>query len=407
MLLVLLPIAPTALLVKSMVKAERERYEEIRNAAAVEQRFAAVTSLARFPYKPPGPLAESPQGQLERLAAHLGTDLGGIPFAGEGDAGRLLIGTHLPENAETFEIPEAYLGKLPLASLHILFEQPEYHPTFPILEVVILGVVLVGLLAGWAVNRQLKINQLENDSIAMIAHELKTPVSSSRVMLESLSEGTVRGAEATRDYLNILLSENKRMHSLIENFLTHARLEGKGIAMSLGPLDISAVIKEAGSIYLPRFETAGGKFVVIAPPKGTMVLADRAAVLRILGCLLDNAIKHSLDPPEVVLRAEVRGNSTQVRVADRGPGIPQKESAKIFDKFYQIDQRLERAREGCGLGLAIARKFANSMRGGLSVSANPGGGSCFVLSLPNCRSLESEQLNADPALSRQVPPTSG
>ncbi len=151
------------------------------------------------------------------------------------------------------------------------------------------------------------------------------------------------------------------------------------------PLEISEVLEETRRIYLPRFEEAGGSIAVVPPAEKTLVMADRPAVFRILGCLLDNAIKYSDRAPEVVIRTQSRGNSTQIRVADRGPGIPREESAKIFDKFYQIDQRLERSREGCGLGLTIARKLATAQGGTLMVTSNPGGGACFVLSLPDYR----------------------
>lgn len=388
LLLVLLPIAPAALFMRSMILVENKNRDTFNREAAQEQRFLAIASINRFLQTTPRPLQKPTHVLLQNLTDHLQSDLGKVRLEGRNQSGSLLLGEEFPEDTSFITISKEYLGDLPINSLHILPKPPDYEGSFPIGEISILSLVLViGIMAGGAVNRQLKINEIENHSLAMIAHELKTPIASSRVMLDSLKEGIVSSKDAVQEYLGILLTENLRMHDLVENFLTHAKLEGKGISMHLEPLQVSDVFQEIEKSYLPRFKSAAGSLTFPGKEsEGAMVMADRPAFLRILLCLLDNALKYSNAVPVATLSVVIQGNTTQIRVADRGPGIPQSERAKVFDKFYQIDRRLERSQEGCGLGLAIARKLAIAQGGKLSVEANPRGGSCFVVSLPTYRS---------------------
>ena len=379
-LLVLLPLAPGALVGWSMYQKEKTRHQEqtVSALAAEERRATEVISRITWP---------SPEPDRGDLADHLRQSLN-VPFSAIGDDGQLIAGEPLHPSSSERVLSIRFPDQLPLSSVTILVREPDYTFAIPAHEVAVLVVVFVGLLAGWAVTRQLRINEIANDSLSTVAHELKTPISSSRVLLESLSSGSVSGTKDTQEYVDILLTENARLQDLAENFLTHSKLEGGGMAMDKAPLPVASLLENVVERFLPRAAKRGGTIELTLSDSGerggeAMVYGDRGALLRLLGCLVDNALKYSPDAPEICIRAKESAGRIDIEVADRGIGIPIDRQRRVFDKFYQVDQRLRRQQGGCGLGLAIAKRLVKEHKGEISMARNPGGGTIVHLSLPS------------------------
>jgi len=235
----------------------------------------------------------------------------------------------------------------------------------------------IAVLAALVVSRQLHLRELENSAVATVAHELKTPLASSRVLLETLLNDRIEDPEKRREYLEILRRENARLAQLTEAFLVSGRLHS---ADQRERLELRSIIKEAVSARPDRLE------LEMAEGPST-VLGDREALLTALGNLIENALKFSQDRVQVNMHP-MRGEIA-ISVIDHGIGIPRPERRRVFQRFYQVDRKLSRVTEGCGLGLSIVREIAEAHGGRVELKSTPGAGSTFTFILPRAESSAS------------------
>jgi len=245
--------------------------------------------------------------------------------------------------------------------------------------VLILG---VGGFAGRGVGRQMKLNRLKNDFIATISHELKTPLSSMRVLADTLLEGDYKDQQTAREYLELICKENKRLSRLIDNFLTFSRMERNKQAFEMeqaGPAEIGRAAAEA---VKTKFSKGRCDLALDIADDLPDVLADRDAMVTVLVNLLDNAYKYSRDDKRIELKAYADDGSVCFVVRDNGIGISRRVAKKIFKRFYQADRTLSRRAEGTGLGLSIARFIVDAHNGTISVDSKPEQGSTFMVRLP-------------------------
>jgi signal transduction histidine kinase len=258
-----------------------------------------------------------------------------------------------------------------------------------------LGAALVGMLvlailaAGGLLVRQARLSELEaaqkTSFVANVSHELKTPLTTIRLYAELLAEGRVRDEAKRADYLATIGQETQRLGRLVANVLDFSRLEQGKKKYAASPLDLAAELRRLADVHGPRLAAAGLALRVEAP--GTLqATTDRDAVEQIVLNLLDNACKYAAEGGEVALRLSAEGTlaggAVRLTVADRGPGVPEAQRERIFEKFHRVDERLTAEKAGAGLGLSIARQLARGLGGDLRCEAAPEGGALFVLTLP-------------------------
>ena len=238
-----------------------------------------------------------------------------------------------------------------------------------------------GLLTVQAVGKQVKTNKLKNDFIATVSHELKTPLASMRVLVDTLLEGNYRDQQQVTEYLQMTAQENERLSRLIDNFLSFSRMERNKQAFEFSKTNPAVIAKAAAEAVKTKF--AGGKcnFKLTINEDLPYVLADRDAIVTVLVNLLDNAYKYSYDDKKIELRVESKNGEVRFRVSDNGIGMSSRAMRKIFNRFYQVDRSLARRAEGCGLGLSIAKFIVDAHKGSISVDSKPGEGSTFTISL--------------------------
>ncbi len=231
-----------------------------------------------------------------------------------------------------------------------------------------------------ALSRQLKLSELKSTSVATVAHELRTPLAAMRMLVDTLREGRVRTEEQRREYLDLMASENERLSRLAENFLSFSRLDRGTQALRFEAVSPRAAADRAVMPLKARLEAASFTFDV--PDDLPSVHADLDALTQVLGNLLDNALKYTGDEKRIALRARAGGKNVTFSVEDNGLGISPSQRAAIFRPFYQVDQKLSRSREGCGLGLAIVRRIVEAHGGEIEIAGEPGKGSVFSVKLP-------------------------
>jgi signal transduction histidine kinase len=241
--------------------------------------------------------------------------------------------------------------------------------------------VAAGLLAARVVGKQIKTNKLKNDFIATVSHELKTPLASMRVLVDTLLEGSYRNQQQVTEYLELVSKENERLTGLIENFLTFSRMERNKQAFAMARTSPAAIARDAAEAVKTKFSRGQCSFKMNIPDDLPDVTADRDAMVTVLVNLLDNSYKYSYDEKRIELSVSSEDGSVCFCVSDNGTGMSRRSVKKIFKRFYQVDRSLARNAEGCGLGLSIAKFIVDAHKGSIIVSSKPGEGSIFTVRL--------------------------
>ena len=215
-----------------------------------------------------------------------------------------------------------------------------------------------------------------------VAHDLRTPMTRLRVTAEAAlaSDDPVKQREALSD----CLEESERVLSMLTTLMDISEAETGTMQLNITPVDLVKVIGEVRDLYEDAADEAGVAFSVDAP-SDILVGADRDRLRQAIANLVDNAIKYTPRGGRVDVRVERAPNAVEIRVGDTGPGIPDRDLPRIFDRLYRGDQ--SRATRGLGLGLSLVRAYVEAQGGTVSVESRPGTGSTFTIRLPNLSSL--------------------
>jgi signal transduction histidine kinase len=247
---------------------------------------------------------------------------------------------------------------------------------------VILVILLVGLFAGQAVGRQIRLNKMKNNFIATVSHELKTPLASMRLLVDTLLEKRVRDEAHAEEYLNMIARENERLTRVIENFLSFSRMERNRNAFTMLPTAPTDIVENAVESICTKYKANGCKLEMDLTEDLPEITVDADALVTVLINLLDNACKYTGADKQIRLSLTVDNEEICFAVADNGIGLTRRQIHKIFNHFYQVDSSLARSSEGCGLGLSIVQFIVNAHKGRIDVESRPGEGCTFSVYLP-------------------------
>lgn len=247
---------------------------------------------------------------------------------------------------------------------------------------VIGAMAITGLFVGQSFRKQMRLARLKTDLVAAVSHELKTPLSSMRLLVDSLLSDAEFDAKKTREYLQLVAGENLRLTRLVENFLTFSRIERNRQRFEFERIEPADIVASAAGVVRERLNGADCDFTVNVEPGLPAIHADPDALLTALVNLLDNAWKYTRSEKRICLRATREAGQVVFAVEDNGIGIAAREQKRIFRRFYQVDARLARETGGCGLGLTIVESIARAHGGSVRVASQVGAGSTFSLCLP-------------------------
>lgn len=251
-----------------------------------------------------------------------------------------------------------------------------------------LGVLLSALIiAGVVLNttflvREINRNAKHDAFINAVTHELKTPVASIRLYVETLQ---TRAVDETKrnEFYRIILADSDRLLGTIEQILRTGRLGASSRKPHLAPMELSELVGECVTrARILHHLTA--ESLAYDPASRLPILGDSDEVRAAVSNLIDNAVKYSGSEVNIEVTAIAsNGRFAEVHVKDRGAGIPQPELKRIFKRFYRIHGPLSTRIKGTGLGLYIVRSVAKRHGGrAWAESAGPGRGSTFVLQFP-------------------------
>jgi signal transduction histidine kinase len=247
---------------------------------------------------------------------------------------------------------------------------------------VVVLILILAVLVGRAIARQRRLTRLKNDLLATVSHELKTPLASMRLLVDTLLETGIHDSQRVLEYLRLIARENVRLSRLVDNFLTFSRMEQSRQGFEKEPIQAETVVEAAAASVADRFSASGCLFEVKIAPKLPTLVADHDALVTVLLNLLDNAYKYSKEERHIVLRGYRENGQVCFAVGDNGIGLDRRMAGKIFDRFYQVDQSLSRDGSGCGLGLSIVKLIVSAHGGSVDVDSRPGEGSTFTVRLP-------------------------
>ncbi len=244
------------------------------------------------------------------------------------------------------------------------------------------GIAALSILMAGYLRRQIRLTRLKNDLIATVSHELKTPLASMRLLVDTLRDGHYQDTQLVQEYLQMISKENARLSSLIEGFLTFSRMERKKTKFDQSLLQPREIIDAALEAVGDRLQAPGCTLDLDLSPELPAVIGDKDALITVLVNLLDNALKYSGDEKQIRLRGYSSDGHVYLEVQDNGIGFPRSAGKKIFDRFYQVDKTLSRSTGGCGLGLSIVEFIISAHSGNVSAKSQPGKGSTFTVQLP-------------------------
>lgn len=256
--------------------------------------------------------------------------------------------------------------------------------------VLLMALVITGVVVTLrSMRRELALSKLQVDFVSNISHELKTPLTSIRMFVDTLQSGRVRGdPERMEECLSLLSGETDRLSRRISRVLDWARMEAGRRTFKIEKVSAVDIAKEAMDAFRSQFllgELLGELDVEVeveVPEDLPELYVDRDAIIEAVLNLLSNAYKYSQAPRQIRLTASVRGTLVGIAVSDNGRGIARQDKGRVFEKFYQVDNLLSRSTEGSGLGLAIVRTVVQNHGGSVTLESRLGQGSTFTLWLP-------------------------
>jgi two-component system phosphate regulon sensor histidine kinase PhoR len=227
------------------------------------------------------------------------------------------------------------------------------------------------LLLAREVTEETRAAATRRDFVANASHELRTPVAAIRGAAETLLSGALERPEAARAFVEIVHRQAERLARLTQDLLDLSRLESRQWRFELLPVDLLVLSRTAVELHLPAAQKKGLQLRVEVPA-GISVLGDQRALEQVLVNLVDNAVKYTATG-SVTIAAERQGERVVITVADTGPGIEPRHLARLFERFYRVDQGRAREAGGTGLGLAIAKHLVQGMAGEITVESGAEG----------------------------------
>jgi two-component system sensor histidine kinase SenX3 len=242
-----------------------------------------------------------------------------------------------------------------------------------------------------------RAQSIRNDFVANVSHELKTPVGAIGLLAEAI-EGAAEDEEAVRRFARRLHKESARLTALVQDIIELSRLQGADVVTEGRPVDLQRVVADA--VDRNRFPAESRRIDIVVGGRVTRpVYGDPDLLVTALRNLIDNAVRYSPEGTRVGVGVRERDGMAQISVTDQGPGIPEDEQDRIFERFYRVDTARSRQTGGTGLGLSIVKHVMSQHGGEVTVWSQAGRGSTFTLSIPQIEDADDAEHPAPGAAS--------
>ena len=261
-----------------------------------------------------------------------------------------------------------------------------------LLQLLVLGTFVYAIVI---VLRQKRLSEVRKDFINNMTHEFKTPIASIESGAQLLQREDIGSDPASRvRYLDLILSENRRMRRQVEKVMEIATLDGPAQPLSRERFDVLDWVESSVAAFRPSVELRQGKVELLlnrdswsdAVGVETEIMGDRTHLDGVLSNLLDNALRYSGDaPPQISVEVSATSGSPsfwRVDISDRGIGIPREHQQRIFERFHRVPTGNRHDVKGFGLGLHYVRTILEAHGGRVDCRSEPGKGSTFTVLIP-------------------------
>jgi len=246
-----------------------------------------------------------------------------------------------------------------------------------------------------SIERERAQERARREMVAAVSHDLRTPLTTMRAMVEAVTDGVVTEPGDVRRYLDLIRGEVRHLSGLIDDLFELSQIESGALRLELAPTDVPELVMQTLEAYEAPARDAAVALEHEADPAIPRVSADAERLMRVLRNLIDNALRYTPAGGRVQVAARLDGAgrpAVRVAVRDTGPGLPEGESERVFERFYRSARARtrtdthasggSRSTSGAGLGLTIARGLVHAHGGRMWAENHPEGGAVFQFTLP-------------------------
>ncbi len=225
------------------------------------------------------------------------------------------------------------------------------------------------------------LDQSRNQFVSNASHELKTPMTTLKIMLQSLIAQPDMPAELRTEFMQDMDHEIDRLTGIVNDLLTLTRMDSHAMTLKLGSLDLCELAQSTLRRLEPMAEQRGQRLTADLS-ESLLLTADGAKLEQVMYNLVENAVKYTPEGGHIHVAVFRTGKQAVFAVTDDGPGIPAEDQPHIFDRFYRVDKARSRETGGTGLGLSIVKQIVALHHGTVTVESQEGAGSTFRVELP-------------------------
>lgn len=265
----------------------------------------------------------------------------------------------------------------------IVLDTTEKHILLHAVPVVRGGINEAAVLVFHDITELRRLERIRRDFTANVSHELRTPVSNIQGYAETLLQGALNDRKNAGEFIEIILSESKRLAGLINDILDLSKIESGEAGLQLDRNSLRGMVENVYKITSRNIKEKHIDFIVDIADTAEYVFCDRAKIEQVLYNLIDNAVKYTDKKGAIKISSREQDNFIRIDVTDSGIGIAEEHIPRIFERFYRVDKARSRELEGTGLGLAIVKHIVQSHTGEVQVKSSPFKGSTFSFTLPS------------------------
>lgn len=225
------------------------------------------------------------------------------------------------------------------------------------------------------------LDQSRNQFVSNASHELKTPLATMKIMIESLIYQPDMDKNLRTEFMTDINNEIDRLSAIVSDLLTLVQMDSQNVKLTRENLSIAQLIKENAHRLQPIANQKGQK-IVLQLQDSCDIYADKSKLNQVIYNLMENAVKYTQASGVIRVSLQRQGRNAIFKVSDNGPGIPKENLPHIFDRFYRVDKARSREKGGTGLGLSIVHQLVLLHGGAISVESEEGRGATFIVELP-------------------------
>lgn len=230
---------------------------------------------------------------------------------------------------------------------------------------------------------QRRLDQMKNEFISNMTHEIKTPISTISLACEMLQDRTIAQDDASRsNFVAIVADENQRMRALVETILQSAKMSNRNFSLNLTEINVHALVDKVAQSFRLTLSNRNGRLETILEADPPILVADELHLSNLIYNLVDNGIKYSNTAPHIVLKTWREHDHFFISVKDHGIGIPKADQKHVFEKFYRVSTGNVHNVKGFGIGLNYVAQVVHLHHGTITLDSAPGQGSTFTLAFP-------------------------